>query len=305
MSTKKETKTTVDYNKPALNTYNALQPQILSGLQQYLGGDLINSPFFQQALAFMMPQASRLGQRGVGNVFQNLAASGMSGAGMPGYLGANLGRAGRATSGLQANAFWNAFSQANQARLAALSQAQGYQPLQMGQTSVQKVSGLGTWLPQLIGGVAAAVPGMMTGQGISSGMQGALGSAQFPGMSGGSFPNLSSMGGWAGIPGTSPSSGGWLSAPPPAPAPWNFPCWIAEVLWGVDDRRTHLLRKWLVTVWEKESFIGRVVVGVYRRVGQQVAKLASRSRLLQRLLRPLFNSGLRRAEVWQAAQQES
>lgn len=221
MSTKKETTQTIDYNKPALNTYNALQPQILSGLQQYLGGALTDSPFFREALAFLMPQASRLGQRGVGNVFQNLAASGMNRQGLSGYMASALGRAGRATSGLQANSFWNAFSGANQARMSALNQAQGYTPLQMGQKSVQKVSGLGTWLPQLIGGVAMAASGFAGGQGVSQGMQGMLGASQFPGMSGGSFPSLSGMGGWAGIPGTS-GSGGWLTPPPPAPSPWSL-----------------------------------------------------------------------------------
>ena len=204
MSTKKKTKQTIDYNKPALSAYDALQPQIRSGLEQYLQGALTNSPFFQEALAFLMPQANRLGQRGVQNVFQNARAAGFGGGAMPGFLAAGLGRAGRASSGLQSNAFWNAFSSANQGRLSALGQAQGFRPLQMGQTTVEKTSGLGTWLPQ----VASM----------------ALGAAMAPFTGGASL--LGSMGGFFGGGAASPAQiaqGGAFSGLPGGLAPMTLP----------------------------------------------------------------------------------
>jgi hypothetical protein len=72
-------------------------------------------------------------------------------------------------------------------------------------------------------------------------------------------------------------------------------CWIAEVLYGVDSPRTHLLRAWLNTVYGRTVF-GRIIVGAYSQFGKQVAAVARHSAALRRVLRPLFNGGLRRAQ---------
>ena len=44
-------------------------------------------------------------------------------------------------------------------------------------------------------------------------------------------------------------------------------CWIAEVLFGADDPRTHLLRMWLVDVYSKTA-IGSIVVALYKLFGR-------------------------------------
>ena len=71
-------------------------------------------------------------------------------------------------------------------------------------------------------------------------------------------------------------------------------CWIAEVLFGADDPRTHLLRMWLVDVYSKTA-LGSIVVAAYGRLGRRLSRLARRSSLLRWILRPLFQAGLVRA----------
>ena len=73
------------------------------------------------------------------------------------------------------------------------------------------------------------------------------------------------------------------------------PCWIAEVLYGADDPRTHLLRIWLVDVYS-ETAVGSIVVAVYSRFGRELSALVRRSSLLRGVLRPVFEAGLVRAQ---------
>ena len=73
------------------------------------------------------------------------------------------------------------------------------------------------------------------------------------------------------------------------------PCWIAEALYGAADIRTHLLRAWLVTDYAKSPF-GAAVVGAYGRLGRPVAAITRRSRLVQRIWRPLFDRGVSAAQ---------
>lgn len=74
----------------------------------------------------------------------------------------------------------------------------------------------------------------------------------------------------------------------------RVPCWIAEVLYGVDDARTHLLRSWLTQVYVC-TLAGSVVVQLYMACGRQIARLAARSSLMRGILRPLFDAALKRA----------
>lgn len=71
-------------------------------------------------------------------------------------------------------------------------------------------------------------------------------------------------------------------------------CWIAEVLYGADDPRTHILRIWLMDVYSRTA-LGSIVVAAYGRIGRQLSTLARRSSLLRGILRPLFEAGLVRA----------
>jgi hypothetical protein len=73
-------------------------------------------------------------------------------------------------------------------------------------------------------------------------------------------------------------------------------CWIAEVLFGVDDPRTQILRVWLSDIYVHTA-AGKPIVAIYRAIGRQVAALARRSAILRSMLRPLFERGLRRAQA--------
>jgi hypothetical protein len=85
------------------------------------------------------------------------------------------------------------------------------------------------------------------------------------------------------------------------PAPFNNTsrnpvCWIAEVLYGARDPRTHLMRAWLNTVYCR-TLRGAVVVGLYRHFGRPIAAVAARHAFVRRIFRPLFDAGLLRAQA--------
>ncbi|MBI3404839.1 MAG: hypothetical protein HY046_05230 [Acidobacteria bacterium] len=71
----------------------------------------------------------------------------------------------------------------------------------------------------------------------------------------------------------------------------NTPCWIAEVLYGVNDPRTRMLRTWLTRVYCRTTK-GAAIVALYRACGERVARWARRSALLRRMLTPLFDAGV-------------
>lgn len=71
-------------------------------------------------------------------------------------------------------------------------------------------------------------------------------------------------------------------------------CWIAEAIYGVDDPRTRLARAWISGDFSKTK-IGSLVVAAYKKYGERVAKLVSRSRLLRAMFRPLFDRAVSNA----------
>jgi len=71
-------------------------------------------------------------------------------------------------------------------------------------------------------------------------------------------------------------------------------CWIAEVLYGVDDPRTLLLRAWLAVVHE-ERRRGWLFVGLYRTFGRGTSRLIARGYLPRWLFRRGFDALLERA----------
>jgi len=74
-----------------------------------------------------------------------------------------------------------------------------------------------------------------------------------------------------------------------------IPCWIAEVLYGIDAPRTKLVRAWLTESYERRDLIGRIVVPLYTRFGVTVAGLLRRRPVLQSVFRPLFYRAVKRA----------
>ena len=73
------------------------------------------------------------------------------------------------------------------------------------------------------------------------------------------------------------------------------PCWIAEVLYGVDSPRVILVRAWLSRCFERNVWWALAVVPLYVRFGRKVAFATSRSPFLQRILRPVFDRAVRGA----------
>lgn len=71
-------------------------------------------------------------------------------------------------------------------------------------------------------------------------------------------------------------------------------CWIAEAIYGPDDARTHLVRAWLNGPFQATR-IGAAVMWLYLKTGRRVARLAKRSQLVRRALKPLFDCALRKA----------
>lgn len=76
-------------------------------------------------------------------------------------------------------------------------------------------------------------------------------------------------------------------------------CWIAAELYGGwEDRRTKLVRKWLLEEFARHWY-GPLVLRAYSRWGQQVA-IAMRTRPhLRRFFQWLFDHALQKAEIWE------
>ena len=188
MSTKKETtsKQETQFDPGSRGVYNALQPGIQNVLQQFMSDPLTASYFLKQ-LGMANQQISQLGQRNVGNLLANMRTGGFGGGNMNAFQQSALARTGRATSGMQSNAFNNLLMNANQMRLGATQQAQGYNPLVTGQTgtTTEKTSGLGTWLPTVLGAGLGIAAGFASG-----GATGSLGGRNVMGGGGGGFGSI-------------------------------------------------------------------------------------------------------------------
>lgn len=120
------------------------------------------------------------------------------------YLASLMAQSNRAYSGMQAQGFNSLLGSAAQNRMGAASSLMNFQPLQTGGSNVQTTSGLGTWLPQLIGGGLGALTGGLFGGGgmmqsptASSGGMGSTPTAgsmgQNPFLQQQSSPNTSSL----------------------------------------------------------------------------------------------------------------
>ena len=72
------------------------------------------------------------------------------------------------------------------------------------------------------------------------------------------------------------------------------PCWIAELLYGVSDLRTFLIRTWVSHV-QIRTWYDRLGTALYRRFGRQTAMVLRRAPVLQVFFRPIFNHWLNEA----------
>jgi len=214
LSTKKKSTQKTQFDPGSKGVYDTLQPQIQNLLLQQMQDPYsFLRPQYDLALQMSLGQASRLGQRGMQNLLLNRPQMGAMS--LQPYMASQIGRQSRATSGLQANAMLQnrlqMLQQGEGLRSQALGQSQGYNPLVTGQTATEKTSGLGTWLPQVIGAGLGFAGGFMPGREDGGG--------QAPGGGGGGgnpFANaftrswgsgFGQIGGWGNIP---LGGSGWL-----------------------------------------------------------------------------------------------
>lgn len=187
-------KTSSQFAPSGMATYNAVQPNLAQTLSYYLGGQSggvgsnagpFGSSLFKSAYGQGTINAQQQGQTAMGNIGQNAAQFG--GGNVPGFLQSQAKQAGYQTSGAQQNSYWNALNSTVNSQLGAASTAAGFKPLQTGQT--QTTSGLGTWLPQLLGAGISAGLAPFTGGMSLGGLAGSLGQQPTLGGSSSGFSN--------------------------------------------------------------------------------------------------------------------
>jgi hypothetical protein len=188
MSTKNESTQTNRYAAGAMPGYH-----VALGMANQLVNSPYKNPFFSQTLAQGVNAANRMNQTSQSNTNSYIANSG---------IGTNSPAAQmlRQMSGYEgshntANAFLNASNQAQS--MFGMGMNTLANPLVTGSTGVQKQSGLGTWLPQIVGaGIGAATSFMNPAKGLSTASK--VGNAM-----GGA---VGAMGGFGGFSGPSPFS---------------------------------------------------------------------------------------------------
>jgi hypothetical protein len=74
-------------------------------------------------------------------------------------------------------------------------------------------------------------------------------------------------------------------------------CWIAEGLYGTNDIRTHITRAYLSGPFA-ETWIGAIVMKVYRRFGRAIAWEVRHTPWVRKALQPLFDRALKAGIKW-------
>ena len=186
-TTNKQTQTNA-YDPTSMGVFQGMQGGLGSAISGYMNNPFSN-PFFQQQQQMGNQQANLQGQTGMSNIVRSMGMSGMGGSNNPAAMEMMQNQA-RANSGMRAQlGFQNPMQNAFTAQQGAMGMAGQYRPLQTGGTQTQTQSGLGTWLPQLLGaGLGMATGGLskMFGAGASaaggamSGTMGAMNAAMSP-----------------------------------------------------------------------------------------------------------------------------
>lgn len=207
--------------------YNQLIPQYAANLSQFAGNPL-QSMFFQNLLGMGQRQIGQQGQAQAGQLAQNLRTMGLSGSSP--FAASQLQQLGRSQSGQMSQLFGNLLNQAQQLRFGATGQMGGFSPLATGGSQqysntgtqkgtmsgsqTQQLSGLGTWLPQVIGGGLSALSGLGGGLGAFGKSLAGQGGTGPGNISGGLF-------GMGGAPPSYTGSPWMLGAMQPGPGSWG------------------------------------------------------------------------------------
>jgi len=203
MGTKKTSTTTNQYDTQSMNNYHSWQNFMMGGgafnnplfnaatkggqgAAQAGGGfgglmglvaNPFSSPFFNLNLQQQTKGASALAGRNMQNALLNFGRTGFGTGATGGMRTQLLSGLNRMGSGMQYGGFMNAVNQAQSDRwnAASLGSSLFSNPLQTGQQNVQKTSGLGTWLPQVVGGALAIGAAPFTGGASLAGLGSLMG----------------------------------------------------------------------------------------------------------------------------------
>ena len=77
-------------------------------------------------------------------------------------------------------------------------------------------------------------------------------------------------------------------------------CWIAAAVFEENfftGPRVNLVRNWLVNDFEPSGLGAKLVMGLYRKYGQRVAKVVEQNSILKHGFRKLFHKALAKAEA--------
>jgi hypothetical protein len=158
-------------------------------------GDLLQSwmnnpfgnPLYKLGLGQSQRGAQAAGQQGMGALMNNMKISGITGRAGNAFQQAQVNKMGRTNLGLMSGANVGNVMNALQRQQQATAMGMSFQPLLTGETanshSQEQTSGLGTWLPQLVGAGLQGAMGMATGGAstiASKGMSAASGSGGNP-----------------------------------------------------------------------------------------------------------------------------
>lgn len=176
----------LQFNPISQGVYNNL----VQGGGNVLGGYMNNpfsNPAFQMGSALSQRGASQSAQNNQGALAQLMKTSGVGGQAGQGFMGAQQAQLGRANQSMMSGANVQNIMSALQRQMTAAGTGLSFSPQLTGQSgtsdSVTSNSGLGTWLPQLLGSLGGAAMGGLTGGmssmagGLPGGAAGSIGSA--------------------------------------------------------------------------------------------------------------------------------
>jgi hypothetical protein len=180
MGTKSTTQTTNQYSPAGTAAYNTLIPQATATTTANLTNPYGNQTFLG------LTQQGKTGAAAGGAALKSGNASNAAAllGSPPSSAASNYTNtlASMTTAGNTARSTNSLIQGAASTRNQALASAMNFRPLQTGGTSVQQTSGLGTWLPQVMGMGMAAVTGGLSG-GLGGAATGAVGASGVPGAS--------------------------------------------------------------------------------------------------------------------------
>jgi hypothetical protein len=144
-----------------MGAYNSMMPGYASTVNSYMNNPFGN-PFMQQQQQMGTNQANNLGATGMANTTRNLNMSGIS-QNSPAAL-QMMQQQMMNNSSTKANlGFLQPMQNALGMQQSAMQQAGSFKPLQTGQTQSQ--GGVGSWLPQILGGGLSLLTGGLLGGG--------------------------------------------------------------------------------------------------------------------------------------------